>query len=109
MGKLKYAIGAMFLLLLPQASFANNIGGGSEHFINIAGFYQLHDSKEALPAVIAGDEAALLTALEGKAHYIFLSNASGVMNDDVINIQNDLLRGKADASYEDYGVNCSFA
>jgi len=82
--------------------------GGSAHFINIAAFYKL-DHGFTYPKEIKGDEAALFSQLDHKAHYIFMSNSSGVMNDDVINIQNDLLRGKADASYEDYGVNCSFS
>jgi len=82
--------------------------GGSSHFINIAAFYKL-DHGFSYPKEIKGDEAALFSALDGKAHYVLMSNSSGVMNDDVINIQNDLLRGKGDATYEDYGVNCSFS
>ncbi|PIY55168.1 MAG: hypothetical protein CO186_12635 [Zetaproteobacteria bacterium CG_4_9_14_3_um_filter_49_83] len=77
------------------------------HFVNVAGFYKLASNKAPLPEMIKGDEAALLRALEGKAHYVFLSNSSDVRNDNVINIQNDTLRKGTGNTYENYGVNCS--
>ncbi|OIO67874.1 MAG: hypothetical protein CO186_10760 [Zetaproteobacteria bacterium CG_4_9_14_3_um_filter_49_83] len=77
-----------------------------QHFINLAGFYKA-DKAYAFPEEIKGDEADLLTQLDGKGHYIFLSHEAGVTHDDVVNIQNNLLR-QSSGEFEDYGIDCNF-
>lgn len=102
---LKMVRNALIACVMGFASMAH--AADEMHFINLAGFYIL-DNGYKFPAEIKGNEAVLLSTLDGKGHYIFMSHESGVAHDDVINIQNNLLRSQAGA-FEDFGIDCNFS
>lgn len=80
-------------------------GGTNMTHINIAAFYKLHGQENfQYPNSIKGSHGALLTQLEGKAHFIFINHTSGLKNKDVILIGNDVLRENA-GKFEDFGVD----
>ncbi|MDQ6962408.1 MAG: hypothetical protein Q9M28_07740 [Mariprofundaceae bacterium] len=54
-------------------------GGSAMAHVNIAAFHKVHGQESfQYPATIKGAHGALLTALEGKAQFIFLNHTSGL-------------------------------
>ncbi len=87
---------------------AGDITGGklSPH-VNIAAFHKLHNQQGfEFPKHIQGD--AILSAMSGKAQFIFMNHTSGLENGDVIMVTNDVLRDKAEG-FEDFGVGCQLS
>ena len=82
-------------------------GGKMSPHVNIAAFHKLHGQESfAFPQHIQGD--AILSALAGKAQFIFMNHTSGLENGDVIMVTNDVLRDNA-GGFEDFGVGCQLS
>lgn len=82
-------------------------GGKVAPHINIAAFHTLHGQEGfKFPDHIADSD--IMSALHGKAQYLFMNHTAGLEDGDVIMVTNDVLRDNA-GSFEDFGVGCQLS
>ncbi|MDQ6984295.1 MAG: hypothetical protein Q9M44_06235 [Ghiorsea sp.] len=97
------------LLGLPAnaAKAADITGGILAPHVNLAAFHTLRNQKGfVFPKHIADDN--ILSALKGKAQYVFMNHTAGLKDGDVITVANDVLRDNA-GDFEDFGMGCQLS
>jgi|GEM_PF-1060236 len=91
--------------LMPQAHAA---AGKDRHHINIMAFYRVSGAQFQFPDEVKGYDVDVIKAFYGKAYPIFLTHTAGLLNGDVLMINNDVLRDKG-SGFSDNGIDCQFS
>ncbi len=96
----------MGVAIQAKVTASDITGGAKAPHVNVAAFHILHGIKGfEYPARIEGDD--ILSALRGKAQYIFMNHTSGLKDGDVVTVANDVIRSDT-KGLEDFGVDCHF-
>lgn len=82
-------------------------GGEVAPHVNLAAFHKLH-GQEGFKYPDHIDNKDIISALQGKAQYIFLNHTAGLKDGDVITVANDVLR-ESSGQFEDFGVDCQLS
>lgn len=100
---MKSMLAAMLLLFATQAMAAE-----TNSHVHVAAFFKVPGQASfQWPDTIKGED--ITGALKGKADYLIMTQTSGVHDGDVLNLQNDVLRGNGDNAFEDTGIDCQLS
>ncbi|MDQ6990287.1 MAG: hypothetical protein Q9M11_00960 [Mariprofundaceae bacterium] len=101
-------IGCAILMSCAVANMGLAVAGAQSTHVHVAVFFKLPGQESfQWPNEIKNEN--IISALDGKADFLVLTQTVGIKDGDVLNIQNDVLRENKALGFEDLGIDCQLS